>query len=172
VPLSRDPEKRARQLANLRPGAHVAPLGNTRTLKHGARRVILRAELDAEVAEIYRALAEAAPVRDPDGGLPAADEAAVEVAARALKRWREVNAWCNTFGRIEEKTGRVKPAVEAELACERALKAALRDLGLDPTARAKLGLDVARAQSFDLARYWQEHPPADLDGEAEEAEDD
>ena len=41
-------------------------------------------------AEIYRALSDSAPVRDENGGLPVADEATVEVAARALKRWRKV----------------------------------------------------------------------------------
>ncbi len=137
-------------------------------VKHGAFRTIPRDQLDAEIEAIYRALADSAPVRDPDGGLPKADEAAVEVAARALRRWREVVAWCDLYGRYVEKTGAVKPAAEHELACERALTAALATLGLDPTARAKLGLDVARAQRFDLARYWQEHPPADLDADAEE----
>jgi hypothetical protein len=29
-------------------------------------------------------------------------------------------------------------------------------LGMTPTSRAKLGLDLVRAQSFDLARQWAE----------------
>ena len=81
-----------RSLANLRrgpqPGLRPAPLGNQRTVTHGATRTIPRAELDAEVAEIYRALADSAPVRDERGELPQADQGAVEIAARALKRWR------------------------------------------------------------------------------------
>ena len=51
----------------------------------------------------------------------------------------------------------MKPAADHELACERALKQALADLGLDPTARAKLGLDLARG--IDLANAMSDPDP-------------
>jgi hypothetical protein len=86
-----------------------------------------------------------------------------------LKRWRGVVAYCDAYGRFEEKTGELKPAAEYELSTERALKAALADLGLDPTARMKLGLDIARASRFDLARHWAEGES--IDGEAEEEDE-
>ncbi len=148
-------------LANLRRGGAppAPPGGHPAVVKHGAFRTIPRDQLDAEIEAIYRALADSAPVRDSDGGLPKADEAAVEVAARALKRWRGVVAWCETFGRFEEHTGAMKPAAEYELQTERALKAALADLGLDPTARAKLGLDLIRG--VDLATAMS-HPDPEV----------
>jgi hypothetical protein len=38
-----------------------------------------------------------------------------------------------------------------------ALHRCLDSLGMSPMARSKLGLNIARtAQSFDLARHWQE----------------
>jgi hypothetical protein len=162
-------------LANLRrgpgPGLRPAPLGNTRAVTHGARATIRRDELDDEVAEIYRALAESAPVRDPDGGLPQADEAAIEIAARALKRWRRIVTWLDLHGRIDEQTGEPKAAAGLELSCERRLHEALDVLGMNPASRQKIGLDVARASQFDLAAHWQ-HESEDwpIDAEAEDDE--
>jgi hypothetical protein len=107
------------------------------------------------------ALAEAAPVREADGSLPAADAVAIETAARALKRWRSVSAWCDLHGRVDPKTHEVRPAARYELDGERALERALDNLGMSPIARSKLGLNIARAaQSFDLARHWQEQDDA------------
>lgn len=146
-------------LANLRRPT-PAPAGNRRALRHGAFATLPRDQLDEEIAQIYRALADSVPVRDADGDLPVADEAAVEMAARALKRWRQVSLWCDTYGRFDERRGDAKPAATYELQCERRLHEALDVLGLNPTARAKLGLDLARASSFDLARHWQEEDDA------------
>src|SRR4051794_33161696 len=102
MPLSPDPEARARQLANLRPNARPAPVGNQHRLKHGAFRTIPHEQLGTEIRELCEALRDSAPMRAADGSLPAADEAAVEVAARALKRWREVSTWCDLHGRFGE----------------------------------------------------------------------
>lgn len=107
MPLSSDPERRRRQLQNLRRApsddpavadrqrqnlrpAPPAPAGNARALVHGGRSELLLRDVEAEVAELAAALGDAAPVRDPDGGLPAADLIAVEAAARALKRYRHL----------------------------------------------------------------------------------
>ena len=109
MPLSRDPKKRAAQLANLRRGETVAPLGHTRSLKHGARSTLAMTPNDRDLAEIIDALTATAPVRDPDGGLPAVDEAAVEIAARALKRYRSVSTWCDLHGRVKDN-GEEQPA--------------------------------------------------------------
>jgi hypothetical protein len=147
MPLSSDPDRRRAQLANLRRGGPPPEPGNRRALRHGAFATIPRDQLGEELREIYEALAASAPLRGEDGGLPVADEAAVEVAARALKRWRAVWLWCETFGRFEERTGARKPAADYELDCERALARALGVLGLDPTSRSKLGLDLARGEA-------------------------
>ena len=149
--LSPDPEIRARQLANLRP-APPAPKGNTRTLKHGARSAALIANVEDEVRAVLDALADAAPVRDADGALPTHDLIAVETAARALRRHRSVSGWCDENGRLDPETGEVRSAADYELRTERALTASLDALGMTPTARARLGLDLAR--TADLALEW------------------
>ena len=141
--LSRDPRKRARQLANLR-SYPSAPSGNQRALIHGGRSELLVRDVEAEVRELMDALGDAAPVRDADGSLPTADVVAVERAARALKRYRHLNAWCDLHGRVVERTGDVKPAAEYELKAERELAAALDVLGMNPTSRARLGVDLVR----------------------------
>jgi hypothetical protein len=144
-------------LANLRRGTTVAPLGNTRAMTHGATSEALVRDVQAEVRELMDALADSAPVREPDGSLPVADTVAIEVAARALKRYRHVAAWCDLHGRFDEKTGATKSAADYERLAESALVRALDNLGMSPMARSKLGLNIARtAQGFDLARHWQD----------------
>lgn len=95
-------------------------------------------------------------MRDPDGGLPAADTIEVELAAVALKRWRHLRQWLDLHGRIDGK-GEVKNAARLEVTAENQLHRALDNLGMSPMARSKLGLNIARtAGAFDLARHWQE----------------
>jgi hypothetical protein len=147
-------------LANLKRGGTRAPIGNTQAMTHGFRSAALVKDVEAEVRELMDALADTAPVRDVDGSLPAADTVAVETAARALKRYRSVSAWCDAHGRIDEKTGNEKSAAQYELRAERSLQLSLDQLGMTPMARSKLGLRLAQAQSFDLARHWQEQGDA------------
>ena len=90
-------------------------------------------------------------MRDPDGSAPMADTLAIEAAAVALKRWRSVHTWCELHGRIDDD-GEIRPAAEYELRGETALHRCLDVLGLNPAARGRLGLNIARAQSYgDLA---------------------
>lgn len=153
MPLSRDKGARARQLANLRP-APPAPAGHQRSLRHGGHSELLLRDVESEVEELMDALGDAVPVRDVGGGVPAADVPAIERAARALKRWRTLSTWCDAHGRIVEKTGAVKPAADLELKAERELAAALDALGMTPTSRARLGLDLARtARHGSLASF-------------------
>lgn len=147
--LSTDPEKRARQLANLRP-APPAPAGNRRTLRHGGYSEALVADVDTEVRELMDALGDAAPVREPDGSVPRADVVALERAARLLRRYRRVEAWLDLYGELDERTGDVKPAARLAGELGTALDRSLDALGMTPTSRAKLGLDLAR--TFDLAQ--------------------
>lgn len=62
MPLSPDPRKRDRQLANLVPGARTAPPGNRRAVAHGGYAAVARERLDARVAQVYDALAADAPL--------------------------------------------------------------------------------------------------------------
>lgn len=161
MPLSSDPAKRAQQLGNLRRGlsddpavaerqkanlrpAPPAPVGNSRGWVSGGRSELLLRDVEHEVAELAAAFGDAAPVRDPDGRLPAADIIAVEVAARCLKRYRHLSAHNDLHGRLDEKTGNLKPAAVYELQAERQLHDALDRLGMNPMARSKLGLNLAR----------------------------
>jgi hypothetical protein len=60
MPVSRDPEKRARQLANLRP-APAAPAGHSRSLVHGGWAEVLFRDVSDEVRELLDVLGELAP---------------------------------------------------------------------------------------------------------------
>src|SRR4051794_2827630 len=149
--LSPDPEAKGRQLANLRPGAGAAEPGNRRALKHGGRSE-RPPGLDAARADLFDWLAESAPIRADDGGLPAADSAAVELAAMALARVRALDSWLAVHGYLDEKTGAEKPAVAAlERATATATKL-LGKLGMTPADRASLGVAVAKGR--DLAAEW------------------
>jgi hypothetical protein len=139
-------------LANLekRP---APPIGNR--LSHGFTSERLVRDVNAGVGEIMDALAEAAPVREGDGSLPAADVVAVEVAARALKRYRSVSGWCDLHGRsmTRAKSGprrgtRSRPRISFT-ECSTTSAASM--------ACSKLGLNTARtAGACDLALHWQE----------------
>lgn len=152
MPLSSDPDRRRAQLANLRPGSGQAGAGNQRALAHGGYSEALVADVSDEVRELMDALGATAPVRDADGSLPSADVAAVERVARLLRRWRKLEAWLDAHGAIVEKTGEVKPAAKYAAELGESLGRALDTMGMSPTSRARLGLDLAR--SFDLAAHW------------------
>ncbi len=139
-------------LANLekRP---APPIGNR--LSHGFTSERLVRDVNAGVGEIMDALAEAAPVREGDGSLPAADVVAVEVAARALKRYRSVSGWCDLHGRLDDK-GEVRPAARHEVTAENQLHRVLDNLGcLD-------GLLEARAEH--RSHGWRLRPRPALAG--------
>jgi hypothetical protein len=156
MPLSNDPAARQRQLQSLRPGAGAADAGNQRRLVHGGWSDALVRDVSAEVRELLDLLAEAAPVRDRDGGLPAADLVAVERAARLLRRYRHLEDWLDLHGVLDEKTGEAKPAARLAQEVGESLGRALAALGMDPTSRAKLGLDLVRAER-SLEEHLAEH---------------
>lgn len=148
MPLSRDPAKRERQLANLRP-APPAPGGNQRSRTHGGYAAVAREQLDVKAREVFEALAADAPLRGADGGLPAADALPVRLLAECLCRLEAVGADLRDHGWRDRATGEPRPVVELE----RRLRAEALDyaeaLGMTPRSRARLGLDLQRG--FDLA---------------------
>jgi phage terminase small subunit len=154
--LSSDPAKRARQLQNLGPHPGRRPL-------HGAYAQLAPERIEAKVAEVFEAVAADAPLRDRDGGLPAADGVAVRMLAECLCRLETVTAHLRDFGVLDQQTREVRPAVHVEAKLRREVADWLDALGMTPRARAKLGLDVARATggAFDLARHL-----ADVEDEA------
>jgi hypothetical protein len=68
-------------------------VGNARARKHGAYARVAHARLEAKQREVFDALAEDAPLRDPDGGLPAADGVTVALLAQALCRLDDVGGY-------------------------------------------------------------------------------
>lgn len=148
-PLSRDPSARAKQLANLRPGAAPAPSENRRRVSHGAYARLARERVEAKVCEVFDALGDDLPLKDPDGGMPAADGPTVRLAAECLCRLDDLAAYLRDHGLLDEG-GNVRPAVEIEARLRREAADHLDALGLSPRSRARLGVDLARSR--DLAR--------------------
>ena len=140
--LSRHPARRRRQLANLQQPP-PAPLGNQRARRHGAYAQIAADRLSAKSRVIYDALGADAPLRDEDGGLPAADHGVVALLAECLARLDDVSAYVVMHGVLDEK-GRVRPAAELEGRLRREANDYLQQLGMTPAARSRMGLDLAR----------------------------
>src|SRR5437588_10509086 len=92
MPLSGDPAKRSVQLANLRPG-RGGDAGIQRARQHGAYAALPAERVSAKVREVSSALAQDAPVRADDGGLPAHDTVAVRQLAEALCRLDDIGAY-------------------------------------------------------------------------------
>jgi hypothetical protein len=174
VPLSRDPEARARQLANLNPRPPAPPAGNVRALKHGGtarQATLIRAGSWAE--RILAELEAEAPLRADDGGLPAHDRQVVELLASALARLEAVDGWLATRPPVDEK-GRPWPAEDVARRLRREAGGYLESLGMTPASRARLGLDLARTSSLaELmaadAELERRERAGDVDGEARDA---
>src|SRR3954468_4058696 len=81
--------------------------GNRNAVKHGAEARVPAERLSAKVQEVYGALAEEAPVRGPDGGLPTHDRAVVMLLARARCRLDDVTVWLDEHGTFN-RNGRLR----------------------------------------------------------------
>jgi hypothetical protein len=143
MPLSRDPERRQRQLANLRPGGGAAGNGNGRAISHGAYAQVTAERLDAKVRRVLDAVTVDAPVREVDGALPAADGVAVRQLAETLCRLDDIGDYLHRRG-WEDESGKPRPVLEYEGRLRSHVLDLLRELGMTPASRAKLGLDLAR----------------------------
>lgn len=120
--------------------------GNRLAVKHGAHAEVLPSRLDAKAAAIAAELAADAPVRGADGGLPAHDREAVRQLARCLVRLDDVGAYLDEHGPLDRR-GRERSACKAERRLRGEAARWLAVLGMTPTSRAKLGLDLARTVS-------------------------
>jgi hypothetical protein len=152
VPLSPEPRKRARQLANLRP-APAAPRGNRRGMSHGGYATIARDRLEAKQREVFDALAADAPLPDAGDELPRHYAAHVALLAEVLRRLDDVNAYLAARGYLDGQ-GNVRPAAELTGRMRREASDYLDALGMTPKSRAKLGLDLQR--TVDLASAMSE----------------
>ena len=152
MPLSADPRKRARQLANLRPTPSAQP-GNRLAVQHGGYAAIARDRLEEKQRQVFDALSADAPLRDATDELPRHDGAQVALLAEVLCRLDDVNAYLAARGYLDER-GNVRPAAELAGRMRREASDYLDALGMTPKSRAKLGLDLAR--TTDLATAMSE----------------
>lgn len=141
---------------NLVPGRGAWNPGASPALKSGWRtRRPARVLIDPIVTELTEALAADAPVRDPDtGDVPVYDRMAVEVAAIDVLIVRRLFAYLELHDWSDPGTGALRPEVEHLGKANQRLAGKLDKLGMTPTSRARLGLDLQR--TFDLAAYWQQ----------------
>jgi hypothetical protein len=122
------------------------PKGNKRAVVHGAKAEPPANRVRELEDGIYTALAQAAPVRDADE-LPAADAATVRLAARTLARLESVSEWLDQHGPLDAK-GKPRSAANWERRLTATAAKLLASLGMNPQARARLGVDIKR---IDLA---------------------
>jgi hypothetical protein len=143
--------------ANLVPGVGAWQPGATPRVTNGLRTRRPSAETLAPIIEEIEA---GLPIKGTNGGVPFADRLAVEMCAVQVLVVRRCRAYLELHG-DEDSRGNQRPEVEGlAKAAERAAKM-LDRLGMTPTSRAKLGVDLARMQdaSVDLATAMSEADP-------------
>jgi hypothetical protein len=94
-------------------GKGAAGPGNQRRITHGAYSTLAPDRVDAKAREIFDALAVVAPAREVDGGLPAADVAAVRQLADTLLRIENIGEYLTRKG-WEGEDGKPRPILEFE----------------------------------------------------------
>jgi hypothetical protein len=141
VGLSRDPKARKRQLANRRDFKGAEP-GNRLAVTHGGKATPEPRRQAALEAQICDAL----PVRDADGGAPAHDMVAVRLLAITLVRLESVVRYVTKHGQLT-RAGRPLPALAVEDKLIGRAQRLAAELGMTPTSRAKLGLDLAHTEA-------------------------
>lgn len=147
MPLSDDPRKRERQLANLTGRPPAPPDRNQRARRHGGYATVVVSRLDVKVRELFDALSADAPLRDGEGHLPAADTVAVRLAAECLCRLEDVGASIRDHGLVDAK-GNLRPVVDLERRLRQEAADYLDAMGMTPRSRAKLGLDLTRSATL------------------------
>lgn len=145
MPTSKDPKKRARQLANLRTGP-PARQGNQLARQHGSYAEVTAEDRAGEVEMIFEALAADAPIRGADGGLPAADSVVVEMLAENRVRRKRVNLEELRHG-IEDRNGQIRSIVQFGWRLDEQALRLCSELGMTPAARARIGVDVVKGLS-------------------------
>ena len=127
-------------LANLAP----AEPGNTRAVKHGAHSERLVGPIASDVEREVEALCAGTPAGEPQFA------AARAVLARKLARLRMVGEYleANHDGSPLTHKGGVLKAAQFELSLLASVEKSLTDLGLNPGAAAKLGVELVRGSSI------------------------
>lgn len=151
-----DTNKHAAGLANLVP----AEPGNARAVKHGAHSERLIGPVASDVTQEVELLCAGTPAGE------AQFAAARAVLARKLARLRMVGEYleANHDGSPLTHKGGVLKAAQFELSLLASVEKSLTDLGLNPSAAAKLGVELVRSSSIaeELAAARQVRDRADL----------
>jgi hypothetical protein len=147
---SRDEAARARSLANLQRGGGVPASADHRpALRHGGRAAVSARETEAKVEELRALLSEDTPIRDADGGLPAADRMALHETAVTLVLLDRVRKDMVDHGWKDRETGQPRPVVALESQLSQRAWRQLGECGMTPAGRVRLGVGLAK--TFDLA---------------------
>jgi hypothetical protein len=109
--------------------------GNELAVKHGATAVLKLAPRAGEIAERIRAIVPAGSDHD---------EPTVRLLAGVLARIEAANAWLAANSIFADGEGNAQPILKQLSTWENTAGRLCEKLGLTPTSRAELGLDLAR----------------------------
>lgn len=179
-PLSKDPEKRARQLENLQPGAGAFEKGSAPALKHGLRSRDPSAEvIDPILDQVLADLSAKVPIRDEDGRVPAWLREMAWSAAIAKLQVIRCARFLAQHGATDER-GRLRDENDGLRKANESYQRSLDRLAMTVGAHLKAGHDLQRtvvsaeeakarrAATERLDAKWDAIKADALDGEAEE----
>lgn len=131
---TKPPGSPGRGLENVQPPKNPAGPGNTRSVTHGAHSELLIAP---RAAEIRNRLRELVPAYTPS------DDPAVTLLALQLARVERIEAHLDEHGLLDPD-GEPRHVNKLWSACTNSAARLCDQLGLTPTSRARLGLDLSR----------------------------
>ena len=117
--------------------------GNQVAVKHGATAAL---RLAPRAAEIAADLVSLVPARSD------ADMPTIQLLANVLARIETANEWLAEHGLFRNAKGEPQPVLKVLSTWENTASRLVDRLGLTPTSRAQLGLDLARTEE-SLAQY-------------------
>jgi hypothetical protein len=118
-----------------------APRGNSLAVKHGGDAMLRLAPRATEIADDLRAVV---PSRSD------ADEPTIRLLALVLARIETANEWLAEHGLFRNTRGEPQPVLKSLSTWENTASRLADRLGLTPTSRAALGVDLLRAQEAGI----------------------
>lgn len=112
-----------------------------RATTHGAKADLALAPRAAELADYLR---EIVPARAES------DEPTIRLLALILARVETANAWIAEHGIFTGKSGKVQPVLKALSTWENSAARLCDQLGLTPTAKARLGVDHRKGAALEM----------------------
>lgn len=126
-----------RNIKGIQPPPRPPEFGNSRAVTHGAKAELIIAPRAAELREHLRSIV---PAASP------ADEPAIALLAMALARVERANEYLADCGLLDGD-GMPRPVLKVLSTWENSAARLCDHLGLTPTSRARLGLDLARGEA-------------------------